>query len=414
MRELRSAIRHLPFAIRHLHICGLAVLWLIVIIFLALGIAYSVLIPSFEVSDELWHFPMVQYIATHWELPVQPLQPGAEAGPWQQEGSQPPLYYGLAALITSGIDTSDMEQAYRFNPQAVLGVVPEGRHDLNLALHHPSLERFPWHGTILALHLARLFSVVLGAWAIYLGWRLVSTLAPKSQWLPLASAATHAFTPMFIFISASVNNDALVIPLSILALLLMLQTLKGELVFPKAEFMTGIAVGLAILTKEGALGLLPLAGATSLWIAWHTTDRPAHPTGRWLLDFCKRLLAWAIPVVLIAGWWYWRNERLYGDWLGLNAFLNVSGTRTFTPGIRELWAERFSFMAAYWGNFGGLNILMPQWIYTTLNFGAVVAGVGLVRQFCSWVFNSKKPWLKLWPFSWNQTTAARALALIWP
>ena len=414
---MRSVTCHLPFAIcafAHLHICGLAALRLVVLIFLTLGIAYSVLIPPFEMPDEFRHFAVIQHIATHRELPVQPLQPGAEAGPWQQEGSQPPLYYGLAALITSGIDTSDIEQAHRLNPQAALGVVPEDGHDLNLALHNPPSERFPWHGAILAVHLARLLSVVLGAWAIYLGWRLVSALAPKSKWLPLASAATHAFTPMFVFISASVNNDALVVPLSILALLLMLQTLKGERIFPRAEFMTGIVVGLAVLTKEGALALLPLAGATSLWIAWHTTGRPTHPTGRWLLDFCKRLLAWAIPVALIAGWWYWRNVRLYGDWLGLNAFLNVIGTRAFTPGLRELWAERISFMAAYWGNFGSLNIPMPQWIYDALNFGAIIAGVGLVKQFCSWVFNGKEHWLKLGPFSWNQTTAARALALIWP
>ena len=141
---MRSVTCHLPFAIcafAHLHICGLAALRLVVLIFLTLGIAYSVLIPPFEMPDEFRHFAVIQHIATHRELPVQPLQPGAEAGPWQQEGSQPPLDYGLAALITSGIDTSDIEQAHRLNPQAALGVVTEDGHDLNLAQHNPPSER---------------------------------------------------------------------------------------------------------------------------------------------------------------------------------------------------------------------------------------------------------------------------------
>ena len=30
-----------------------------------------------------------------------------------------------------------------------------------------------------------------------------------------------------------------------------------------------------------------------------------------------------LPVLVIAGWWYWRNVVLYGDWLGWSAFIAV-------------------------------------------------------------------------------------------
>src|SRR5574337_895713 len=59
-------------------------------VFVILATIYSLVTPIFEASDELSHYPVVQYIATHWTLPVQ--QPGVETL-WEQEGSQPPLYY---------------------------------------------------------------------------------------------------------------------------------------------------------------------------------------------------------------------------------------------------------------------------------------------------------------------------------
>ena len=72
--------------------------------FVLLSTIYSVEVPPFEASDELWHYPMVKTIADNWALPV---QDPANVGPWRQEGSQPPLYYVLGALATFWIDTLD-------------------------------------------------------------------------------------------------------------------------------------------------------------------------------------------------------------------------------------------------------------------------------------------------------------------
>ena len=386
----------------------------ILALFLILGSAYSALIPIFEISDEIYHYPMVHHVATARALPVQPLEPGAAVGPWRQEASQPPLYYILSAALTSWIDTSDFEQIHNVNPQAASGLITPNRRNVNLALHNRAAERFPWRGTVLAVHVARFFSVLLGVWAVALSWRLIRALFPARPRLALAVAATHAFTPMVLFISSSVNNDALVIPLSILALLLMVRTLKQEISFPGAELRLGLTIGLAILSKEGALALLPLAAATSLWATWQRLGRPSRPTWPWMRDFLKSLFTWAVPAALVAGWWYARNVRLYGDWLGLNAFLNVAGARPFTPSLADLWGERFSFMAAYWGNFGGLNVPMPRWIYHTLNGIAALAGLGLLWRLLLWLREEKPLWRRLWPFHWQPLTAARALAWAWP
>jgi len=77
------------------HRLGLA---LILAGFLVLATVYSLVTPLFEASDELWHYPMVKYLADHnFSLPVQ--DPATETA-WRQEGGQPPLYYMIGPLAT--------------------------------------------------------------------------------------------------------------------------------------------------------------------------------------------------------------------------------------------------------------------------------------------------------------------------
>ncbi|MBN1877396.1 MAG: hypothetical protein JXA33_24450, partial [Anaerolineae bacterium] len=120
--------------------------------FTLLGIIFSIIVPIFEASDEVWHYPMVEHLARTWTLPVQPLEPGASSGPWRQEASQPPLYYALAAALTAWIDTSpsatpyDLDTVRHLNPHVAAGeVTPDGSNP-NLVVHNPALERFPWRG----------------------------------------------------------------------------------------------------------------------------------------------------------------------------------------------------------------------------------------------------------------------------
>ena len=73
--------------------------------FVALCLIYAWATQVFEASDELWHFGLVDYIADTGELPVQ--NPDIETA-WEQEGSQPPLYYLISAALVSPIDRSDI------------------------------------------------------------------------------------------------------------------------------------------------------------------------------------------------------------------------------------------------------------------------------------------------------------------
>ena len=382
---------------------GRVVLLLILILFTGLGAIYSVVVPPFEASDELWHYPMVQYIADHWALPV---QDPANVGPWRQEGSQPPLYYALAAAATFWIDTSDMDTVRHLNPHMDNGATPDG--NINLVVHHPTRAAFPWRGTVLAVHLARLLSVLMGTAAVYLTYLIVREILPDEPALALGAAAIHAFTPMFVFISGAVNNDNLVVPLSSLALLMLLRLAdreaqvahrKSPTTFPKAGSLRegpairnpqspipnylalGFVLGLAALTKTSSLALTVL---TAVVVVVRAVRR------RSWAEFFVGGLATLGPLLAVAGWWHLRNFRLYGDLTGFNAFFVILGTRDVPAGLAQLWRERYSFLAGYWGNFGGLNVPMPAWVYTTLNGVLVAAGLGLIVGFVRFQIAKRK------------------------
>ncbi|MHB1294783.1 MAG: ArnT family glycosyltransferase [Anaerolineae bacterium] len=355
----------------------------ILALFLALGVIYSVVDPVFEASDELHHYPVVKHLADGAGLPVQ--RPG-EDSLWRQEGSQPPLYYAVAALGTFWIDTDDLPEILRYNPHAQVGI-PLAADNKNMIVHTEA-ESWPWRGTALAVHLIRLLSLCMAAGTLVCTYLLGRRIFPDRPEIALSAMALNAFLPMFLFISASVNNDNLVVLLASWALLRMVIVMQDG---PTTGRMLGLGVliGLAALTKLSALGLVPLAG---LALALGRVGGLFRPDGdhaklgraRVLsAPVVRRILAdlalMAVPTVVIAGWWYLRNLQLYGDPTGLNAMLAIAGRRPETPSLGELLGEFEGLRINYWGLFGGVNVLMePHALYRLLDVFTLVIVAGLV------------------------------------
>lgn len=336
--------------------------------FVVLGVLYSLASPLFEVSDELWHYPMVKTLADSNGLPV---QDPANVQPWRQEGSQPPLYYALMALATFWIDTSDMETVRWINPHTDNGLIMADRNN-NILIHQPN-ELGNWQGTALAVRLIRLLSVLMGAGTVYFTYRLALELIPEREILALSAAAITAFTPMFLFITASVNNDNLAIVLSAATVWLLARWLhKSPTQLGWQHLSLGLLLGVGALSKQSALGLWGLAGLVMLWNEFQN------------LKNAKRLILNPLPFLTVFGlaalisfWWYWRNFQLYGDWLGWNTFIAIVGARQQPATLWQLWGERVGFVQAYWGLFGGVSVPMPDWAYILLNGAAGLALLGL-------------------------------------
>jgi hypothetical protein len=375
----------------------------LLISFIVLGAIYASVTPLFEVSDELWHYPMVKTLADGNGLPVQnPTNPG----PWRQEGSQPPLYYMLMAFATRWIDTSDIDQVRWINPHADNGIITlDGNNNI---IVHTYREAWPWRGTTLAVRLIRLLSVLLGAGTVYFTYRLALELAPEQKAFAFAAAAFVAFTPMFIFVSASVNNDNLAIFLSAAALWLLARWLREP---PSSlgwsHILLGLILGGAALSKESALGLFPLAGGVILWDGGSRLKAqgprpkvqppssvlrpPSFVFGPSSLVLCPssfvlRLFTVFSTAAITSFWWYWRNYQLYGDWLGWNKFVETVGRRPHPATFAQLWGERIGFVQAYWGLFGGVSVPMPNWTYLVLNGVMGLAFIGLVWSLAQKVF----------------------------
>ena len=340
-----------------------AILGLILAGYVILAVVYSITTPLFEASDELWHYPMVQTIAQTGQLPAQ--DPSVTTA-WRQEGSQPPLYYMMAAALTAGIDSSDLDFVRRINPHADIGLVrPDG--NVNMIVHRAAAEAFPWHGTPLAVHVARFLSVALGALTVLVTYALGKRLFPERPEVRLGAAALNAFLPMFLFISGSVNNDNLS---NLLGNLLTLEivVLLGAQHQPRLLLYVaiGLTTGAGLLAKLNIGFLIPVVAAALLILSIRLRSARSVLVGG--------LITGGLTVA-VAGWWYWRNQQVYADPTGLNVFLDIVGRRAIPANLGQLWAERDSFLQAFWGFFGGVNVPYPPVIYVVFN---AVGAVGLI------------------------------------
>jgi 4-amino-4-deoxy-L-arabinose transferase-like glycosyltransferase len=337
--------------------------WLILILaaYLILATTYSIVTPIFEASDELWHYPMVKYLADNGLSLPRP----DPAQPWRQEGGQPPLYYIAAAVLTGGIDTSDMDVVRRVNPHSDIGVVRPDR-NANMMVHRAS-EAFPWHGTVLAVHVARFFSVLLGLGTVLVTYLLARAVFPDWPLVALGAAALNAFLPMFLFISGSVNNDNMSNLLGNLLTLLIVRLVQATEAPRLRDFLLlGVVAGAGLLSKLNIGFLIPLVALALVVVSLRLRSwRPLLVGG---------LVSGALTIG-IAGWWYLRNWQLYGDPTGLNAFLDTVGRRLIPANTAQLWAERHSFTQAYWGFFGGVNVPLPDTVYLIFN---VIGGAALL------------------------------------
>ena len=305
-----------------------------------------------------------------------PVQDEYATGPWHQEGSQAPLYYLLVGALTAGIDQSDFDQLSIRTPGANLGdpLYPGNK---NYLLY--SAAKHPLVGANLALHVGRWLSLALGLatlWFIYATTRLAVSAAGRSdsqvRYLPLLALWVAAAIPQFAFISASYSNDSIVIAAGAVTVYWLVRLIVKPIDAPIRWWelvVLGILLGTAALTKLQGLGLAVVALGTGIWIAWQRRD--------WRL-ILRAIPLVVLPALLISGWWYWRNYRLYGDWFGLSNLLAINGRRAKSLSWNGFVGEFRGLRYSFWGLFGWFNILLPQWIYPLLDIITVVAGFGVL------------------------------------
>ena len=335
-------------------------------LFALLALAYSVVTPAFETPDEIWHYAFIQHVASGQGLPVS--TPNTSAL-WRQQGTQSPGYYLAAAALTWWVNQSDFPQIYaRQNPHAAIGRADQNG-NINRLIHHAD-EGFPWQGAMLALHIARAFSVLLALLTLWASYRTVTLLlGPRAA---LLGTALLAFTPQFIFISAAASNDNMVNALAALViwqLIALVLSPPTDATRPRRFALLGLLLGIAALSKLSALALVGLAGLTVLGLAWQARS------WRVILDAALWI---GLPTALIAGWWFARNIVLYHDLLAWNLWEANILLRVAPATTQTIIGELGSLFQSYWGLFGWLNLPYPDWIYLAFQAITLVVALGLL------------------------------------
>lgn len=334
--------------------------------FLVLTTTASLVIPLGEAPDEVSHFSYADALARTGALPP-------ASGPALGEVHQPPLYYALLALVLAPIPRGEVRVLA--NPDFLL-YDPQTP---NLLLH-PRAEAFPFTGNALAWHLARFVSVFLGGVTVWTTWQLARTLF-KDDAVALGAAAFVAFLPEFLFISAVVNNDNLIIALSALAVW---QTVRVAGVEERKEgdqreqaravdvVVLGALLGLAALTKLSGFTLWLFAGAVLAWHVWRAVNR-----GTALLQAASVFL---IACAVFAPYALY-NLIHRGDPFGWSLMLQVTPVRTDPVTAADWWADATGLYSSFWARYGGaLQLALPDWLYGGFTLLTLVALAGWLQR----------------------------------
>ncbi|MEW5961167.1 MAG: phospholipid carrier-dependent glycosyltransferase, partial [Chloroflexota bacterium] len=369
---------------------GSRFLWVLVLLFLILGLGYSTLTPVFEHSDETLHYPYVKHLADGRGLPL--AVPGQL---WNQEGTQPPLYYALVAAATFWIDTNNLPELLQRNPHWLFTEVRALLNDnQNLVLHGPP-DSFPYRRAALAVQLGRGWSLVFGVITVICTYFIARRLFPSAPALVVLATALTALNPQFIRVSATVSNDSLAAALTSLAVLLALKFTEptprriGEFTrLPPSRFrwtqndrqalLLGIVGGLALLAKLSSLSTLVLVVFIVFWrlfLLGEVHQSPFQHLLRWLVIM-------GLAAAVLTGWWFARNFLLYGEWLAAETHLNLAGRSPLSAA--QAWDLRAEAERAYWATFGWGQIRPPEGVYRLLfwltRLGLIGLGLGLMGK----------------------------------
>jgi hypothetical protein len=243
--------------------------------------------PAWEAPDEPGHIQNIETLVSgHWYG----FNPGCRPNPEEtilscsgDEAHQAPLYY----LLLAGWQTVVGQHA---QPPPVHSLVfgrDDGSHT-EFFVHHPDRALVLW---------LRIADIAMGAATVIMTF-LAARLVARDVWTPVVAAAVLAFLPRFVFLSASVTNDNLVILLGAVLTYCALRYTKD--VSTRWMIVTGAVFGLLVTTK---LSVLPLALLMPLLALFGPS---------WRRRFS--LLAWGtVSALSVCSWYLIQNWVRYGD-----------------------------------------------------------------------------------------------------
>ena len=362
----------------------------VLVLYLAIATAYSVVNPVFESPDELLHFEYVESLLRTGRLPIAVLGTGP-GGEMLTEDFQAPLYYTAAALLTAWLPPGrPAREAIERNPFWAWRIGEVGADNKTQFLHGPEQD-FPWTGLWLRLHLLRLFSVFLGSIAVWQTGEFALLIWPRRHETALLATGFIAFLPQFVYLSSSVTNDVAVVALSALsavALGRLLRSLSRKSVDVRGALLLGLFMGCGILAEVSVLSAS--AVALGILLLYLFANRRSTPHPSW-----NNLILAGLTMAAIASPYLVRNSLIYGEATGLKRMDEIWGRREPPLTLQETLREVPNMWTSFWGRFGYGQIPVPNAIYIACLIVTAIALVGLalaiVRKVRTLSLTSRRP-----------------------
>ncbi len=367
---------------------------------------WGVVVPPFQVPDEIAHFGYAQYLAETGKAP--PQGSGAQYSPQEQTALENLYFFEVIGHAGErGIFTPSEDHALR---AALVGKSPVGQGGVSSVTNQPplyyALEAIPYwlspsHEILTRLAFMRLLSALMAACTVLAVFMFLRELLPGSPWTWTVGALAVAFQPMVDFIAAGVQGDNLLFLTSALTFLMLLRAYRRGLTMRRA-IIIGAVVAAGVLAKLTFIALLPGIALALVLLAWR-----ALPEGRArALGALGIAVAVAFIPVLIYGvlnvtLWH-RGTLTAGGVAGAtNSSLPGGGAVTLRQTLDytwelylpRLWFMHHAYFTSYpligiWlnesvGHFGWLDYTFPAWVYSDAHHLfyalAVLALAGLVR-----------------------------------
>lgn len=330
---------------------------------------YLLAIPTGESPDEPGHLQCIEQVSILGRLPE--VDPKPEGSPWWARGRMisgmmcyhMPLYYLAAGGLQKVVATAVDEPIHYEFPSSSPDFGP-----VLAMFEHPVKASFwtltgPVH--LLAL---RLFSVILGGVVVWASFAVGNHLWPAQPLVGLLAALLTAVWPQFVYLSRSLNNDALATAFAVLTLLILLNVYQ-----PKRFVWAMLLAIFALFTK---LSVLYTVGAVFVvWILEFWQQPAQRRQYLQSLAMCLVLLSGAFLLLyLTPTLWQHFNQ-------GSGSFAAVSEQ----AGEWRYWQEVLKLSASSgWVRFGWMNVAAPQshanvWWGMVLSTAVVGAGIIVER-----------------------------------
>lgn len=349
------------------------ILALITLLYLALAVTYSFVVPLWEAPDEPSHFLYARYLAQNGYLPSPTYYTEDIAGSFEgdyilsiYEWYHPPLYYLLGALALRAIEPQHKLSA----PYVFPSIDPDLVYQDSLFVHQ-SKGLFDLSEDELGPRLLRLLSILMGMGTIWVTYQTARQIFPSESLLALAASGVVSFIPQYTFISASVNSDNLANLLSALALLLTVKWITEENSYGKT-LRLGLLCSLALLSKTTTLFLIPVA-CLSFALRAKQKDSPRY--------FLKQSLAFLSLPLLTTGLFLALYPRK-NLWALAAAYTESSKVNADLISLSYLCTVLTQINQSFWARFGWMNILIPPAIPSLLGLLCLAS---LISAVVFWV-----------------------------